>query len=68
MTKRVSKYAAIVWVCLLAFVVVVRAANLSLAGVQPEGVMLTFVMTLPFTIGATALVIGIAWAWELRRS
>ena len=68
LTKRVLKYAAIVWVCLLAFVAIVRAANLELAGILPEGVMLTFMMTLPFTLGATALVIGITWTWERRRS
>ena len=67
-TKRVSKYAAIVWVFLLAFVVIVRATNLVLAGIEPEAVMLTFMMTLPFTLGATVLVIGIVWVWGHRRS
>ena len=50
-TKRVSKYAAIAWLCLLAFVVIVRAANLPLGNVKPEAVALTFIMTLPFTLG-----------------
>ena len=68
LTKRVSKYAAVVWVCLLAFVVIVRATNLVLAGIKPEAIMLTFMMTLPLTLGATVLVIGIAWVWERRRS
>ena len=36
LTKRASIYAAIVWVCLLAFVVIVQATNLELAGVKPE--------------------------------
>ena len=37
-TKRVSKYAAVAWLCLLGFVVIVRAANLPLGNVQPEAV------------------------------
>ena len=65
-TKRVSKYAAIAWLCLLAIVVIVRAVNLPLGSVQPEAVMLTFMMTLPFTLGLTGLVIGAAWILERR--
>ena len=65
-TKRVSKYAAIAWLCLLAFVVIVRAANLPLGNVKPEAVALTFMMTLPFTLGLTGLVIGATWAMERR--
>ena len=64
--KRVLKYAAIFWVCLAAFVVIVRGANLALGTVQPEAVALTFMMTLPFTLGATALVIGVTWVVERR--
>ena len=52
-TKRVSKYAAIAWLCLLAIVVIVRAVNLPLGSVQPEAVMLIFMMTLPLTLGLT---------------
>ena len=65
-TKRVSKYAAIAWLCLLAIIVIVRAVNLPLGSVQPEAVMLTFMLTLPFTLGLTCLVIGAAWVLERR--
>ena len=65
-TKRASKYAAIAWLCLLAIVVIVRTVNLPLGSVQPEAVMLTFMMTLPFTLGLTGLVIGAAWILERR--
>ena len=65
-TKRVSKYAVIVWLCLLAFVIIVRAANVALGNVQPEAVMLTFMMTLPITLGITGLVICATWAFERR--
>ena len=58
-TKRVSKYAGMAWLCLVAFVVIVRVANVALGSVQPEAVMLTFMMTLPFTLGITVLVIGV---------
>ena len=57
-TKRVAKYAGIAWLLLLALVIIVRATNLALGSVQPEAVMLTFMMTLPFTLGITAAVIG----------
>ena len=65
-TKRASKYAAIAWLCLLAIVVIVRAVKLPLGSVQPEAVMLTFMMTLPFTLGLTGLVIGAVWILERR--
>ncbi len=67
MTKRVSVYAVIVWACLLAFVIVVRGLSIELGSIRPEAVALTFMITLPFTLGATALVIGIAWVLERRR-
>ena len=57
-TKRVAKCAGIAWLGLLVFVIVVRAANVALGSVQPEAVMLTFMMTLPFTVVVTVLVIG----------
>lgn len=57
-TKRVSKYAGIAWLLLLAFVIIVRVADLALGSVQPEAVVLTFMMTLPFTLGITGAVIG----------
>ena len=65
-TRRVSKYAAAIWLCLLAFVIIIRAANLALGTIQPEAVMLTFMMTLPITLGVTGLVIGATWALERR--
>ena len=61
-TKRVSRYAGIAWLLLLALVILVRAANLALGSVQPEAVVLTFMMTLPLTLGVTAAVIGAAAA------
>ena len=59
-TKRVSRYAGIAWLLLLALVIIVRATNLALGSVQQEAVMLTFMMTLPLTLGITAVVIGAA--------
>ena len=61
-TKRVSRYAGIAWLLLLALVILVRAANLALGSVQPEAVALTFMMTLPLTLGITGVVIGAAAA------
>ena len=61
-TKRVARYAGFAWLFLLAFVIIVRAANLALGSVQPEAVVLTFMMTLPLTLGITGVVIGAAAA------
>ena len=63
-TKRVSKYAGIAWLFLLAFVIIVRVTNLALGSVQPEAVMLTFMMTLPFTLGITGAFIGGTAAYD----
>jgi hypothetical protein len=63
-TKRVSTYAGIAWLCLLAFVIIVRATNVALGSVQPEAVALTFMMTLPFTLGITGAVIGGTAAYD----
>ena len=57
-TRRVSKYAGFAWLFLVAFVVIVRVVNQPLGSVQPEAVALTFMMTLPFTLGLTGAVIG----------
>jgi len=67
-TKRVSICAAIGWACLLVFVIVVRAYSIELGSIQPEAVALTFMMTLPFTLGATILVIVIAWVLDRLRT
>ena len=65
-TKRVSLWAGAVWLCLVAFVAIVRVVNLPLGTVQPEAIALTFMMTLPFTLGATALAIAFTWLVERR--
>ena len=61
-TKRVSRYAGIAWLLLLTLVIIVRATNLPLGSVRPEAVVLTFMMTLPFALGITGVVIGAAAA------
>ena len=61
-TKRVSRCAGFAWLFLLAWVILVRAANLPLGSVRPEAVLLTFMMTLPLTLGITGVVIGAAAA------
>ncbi len=63
-TKRVSRYAAFAWLLLAAFVAIVRLVNQPLGGVQPEAVVLTFMMTLPFTLGLTGAVIGGTAAYD----
>ena len=68
LTKRVSIYTAVIWVCLLAFVVIVRGFSLTLGSVKPEAIALTFMMTLPFALGASATLIFIVWALERRRA
>jgi hypothetical protein len=63
-TKRVSRYAGFAWLLLVAFVVIVRVVNQPLGNVQPEAVALTFMMTLPFTLGLSGAVIGGTAAYE----
>ncbi len=58
-TGRVAIYAAAAWLCLLASAVVVRVTGVEIGGVQPEAVMLTFMMTLPFQLGLIALAVGV---------
>ena len=67
-TKRISKVIAIAWVCLVVFVAIVRGLSIELGAIKPEAVALIFMMTLPITLGATVLVIGITWLWERRRT
>ena len=61
-TQQVARYAGIAWLLLLALVIIMRTANPPLGSVQPQAVMLTFMMTLPFTLGVTGAVIGAAVA------
>ena len=63
-TKRVSIYLGIAWLCLVAFVIVVRGFSIALGSVQPEAVALTFMMTLPLTLGITGALIGGTAAYE----
>ena len=63
-TKRVARYAGIAWLILVAFVVFVRLVNQPLGSVQPEAVALTFMMTLPFTLGLTGAIIGGTAAYD----
>ena len=63
-TKRVARYTGFAWLFLLALLIIVRAANLALGSVQPEAVALTFMMTLPFTLGITGAVIGGTAAYD----
>ncbi len=53
---------------LAVFTTVVRGLNIVVAGVQPEAVVLTAMMTAPFTVGAVALVtVGAALVETFRR-
>ncbi len=63
-TKRVSMYAGLAWLFLVAFVVIVRVVNQPLGSVQPEAVALTFMMTLPITLGLTGAVIAGVAAYD----
>ena len=50
------------------FLVVVRALNITVAGVEPEALVLTGVMTAPFTLGFfLLLVLGAAVAERVVR-
>ena len=63
-TRRVSLYAGIAWLLVVAFLIILRVINQPLGSVHPEGLVLTFMMTLPFTFGLTGAVIGGTAAYE----
>ena len=57
-TKRVAISVAVVWLCLLIVAIVVRIANVEIGSVQPEAVVLIFMMTLPFQLVLMAVIVG----------
>ena len=59
-TGRVAICVVAAWLCLLVSAVAVRVTGVEIGGVQPEAVMLTFMMTLPFQLGLMALAVGVA--------
>ena len=66
---RVAILSGGVLVVAVLFLVVVRALNITIAGVEPEALVLTAMMTSPFTLGVLLLlVLGAAAAeWVVRR-
>ena len=55
------------WLAILLFVIVQSSLNVPVAGVKPEATRLTLMMTLPFTAGASAAIIGITYWTKKRR-
>ncbi len=54
------------WIVILLLVLVQSALNVPVAGVNPEAVRLTLAMTLPFTVGASAMIVGITYLIKRR--
>ncbi len=55
------------WLAILLFVIVQSSLNVPVVGVKPEATRLTLMMTLPFTAGASAAILGIAYWTKKRR-
>ena len=55
------------WLAILLFVIVQSSLNVPVVGVKPEATRLTLVMTLPFTAGASAAILGITYWTKKRR-
>ena len=65
---RVAILSGGVLVVAVLFLVVVRALNITIAGVEPEALVLTAMMTAPFTLGVLLLlVLGAAAAERVVR-
>ena len=54
------------WLAILLFVVVQSSLNVPVVGVKPEATLLTLMMTLPFTVGASAMIVGITYLIKRR--
>ena len=55
------------WLAILLFVIVQSSLNVAVVGVKPEATRLTLMMTLPFTAGASAAILGITYWTKKRR-
>ena len=55
------------WLTVIVLVIIQSALNAPIAGIKPEAVRLTLVMTFPFTGGLSAAVIGVAFLIARRR-
>ncbi|MCY4651633.1 MAG: hypothetical protein OXC95_00545 [Dehalococcoidia bacterium] len=54
------------WLAILLFVVVQSSLNVPVVGVKPEATRLTLMMTLPFTVGASAVIVGVTYLIKRR--
>ena len=66
-TKRVAKRLGIPWCLFLGCIIILRANNLPVGNVQPEALMMAFLMALPLTLGIPVVCIAVVWVWERRR-
>ena len=64
--RKTVKGVGLFWSAILLFVIVQSLLNVPVAGVKPEATRLTLMMTLPFTTGASAAIIGVTY-WTKRR-
>ena len=55
------------WLVVLLLVIVQSLLNVSVAGVAPEATRLTLIMTLPLTLGASVVIIGVTYLIRKRR-
>ena len=54
------------WLVVLLLVIVQSALDVPIAGVEPEARRLILMMTLPFTVGASAVIIVVAYLTKRR--
>ena len=55
------------WLAVLLLVMVQSSLNVPIAGVRPEATRLTLMMTLPFTVGASVVIIVVTYLIKRRR-
>ena len=65
--RKTAKGVGLFWIAVFLFVTVQSVLNVPIAGVKPEAVRLILVLTLPFSVGISAVVIGIAFLIARRK-
>ena len=55
------------WLAVLLLVIVQSSLNVPIAGVKPEATRLTLMMTLPFTVGVSVVIIVVTYLTKRRR-
>ena len=65
--RKVAIGVGLFWLVVLLLVIVQSSLNVPIAGVKPEATRLILMMTLPFTVGASVVIIVVTYLIKRRR-